>query len=383
MKIAIVHDWLVTFAGSERVLEQMLQCYPQADLFSVVDFLPPEDRALLHGKFAKTTFIQHLPFACRRYRAYFPLMPFAIERLDLSGYDLVISSSHSVAKGVRTAPGQLHIGYIYSPMRYAWDLQEHYLEEAGLNRGLKGLAVRWMLHRMRLWDRRTASGVDSFVGISHYIARRIARAYRREAAVIYPPVDVSYFTLKEEKEDFYLTASRMVSYKMINVIVEAFARFPDKKLVVIGGGPDFDKIARNASPNVEMLGYKPREVLRDYMQRAKAFVFAAEEDFGIVPLEAQACGTPVIAYGRGGASETVIGLEAQAPTGVFFHEQTPEAIAEAVAVFEANSGRFDPARCRDNVLNFSPERFRAEFTGFVEKTREAWSRRLETSYREG
>ena len=376
MKIAIVHDWLVTFAGAERVLEQMLVCYPEADLFSVVDFLAPGERAFLQGKTAKTTFIQHLPFARRKYRSYFPVMPFAIDRLNMSGYDLVISSSHSVAKGVPTAPGQLHIGYIYSPMRYAWDLQEQYLEESGLNHGLKGLAARWMLGRMRRWDKRTARGVDSFVGISHYIAERIRNAYGREAAVIYPPVDIDYFALSEDKEDFYVTASRMVPYKKINLIVSAFGAMPGRKLVVIGDGPDWDKITGSATANVEFLGYQPREVLRDYLQRARAFVFAAEEDFGIVPLEAQACGTPVIAYGKGGVTETVTALDDPGkgpPTGLFFREQSVQTVVDAVEAFEANRDRFQPAACRENVLAFGPARFRAEFTGFVENARAAWA----------
>ncbi len=381
MKVAVVHDWLVTYAGSERVLDQMLQCYPQADLYSVVDFLPPEDRASLQGKFAKTTFIQSLPFARRKYRSYFPVMPFAIERLDLSAYDLVISSSHSVAKGVRTAPDQLHISYIHSPMRYAWDLQEQYLEEAGFNRGLMGLVARWMLGRMRRWDERSASGVDWFICNSDYIARRIARAYQREATVIYPPVDVSYFTIGVAREEFYLTASRMVPYKKIGAIVEAFARLPDKRLVVIGDGPDRDKIARLAPTNVTLLGHQPRAVLRDHMQRARAFLFAAEEDFGIVPLETQACGTPIIAYGKGGALETVRGLEAAEPTGLFFEAQTPEAIADAVLRFEANQSRFSPAACRDNALAFAPERFRAELAAFVEDAWKAWQKRRETAGR--
>jgi glycosyltransferase involved in cell wall biosynthesis len=379
MKVAIVHDWLVTYAGAERALEQILAIYPHADLYSVVDFLPPEDRASLQGKVAKTTFIQHLPFARSRYRAYFPIMPFAIERLNLSAYDMVISSSHSVAKGVRTAPGQLHISYVHSPMRYAWDLQEQYLAEAGLNRGLKGLAARWMLGRMRRWDKRTASGVDWFVCNSDYIARRIARAYQREATVIYPPVDVSYFTLKDAKEEFYLTASRMVPYKKIGTIVEAFARLPDKRLVVIGDGPERDKIARLAPGNVTLLGHQPRAVLRDHMQRARGFLFAAEEDFGIVPLEAQACGTPVIVYGKGGALETVRGLEAAEPTGLFFEAQTPEAIADAVLRFESNQSRFSSAACRENALAFAPERFRAEFAAFVEDAWKAWRARRETA----
>lgn len=379
MKVAIVHDWLVTYAGAERALEQILAIYSQADLYSVVDFLPAEDRFMLQGRVPRTSFIQSLPFARRRYRSYLPLMPLAVKWFDLSGYDLVISSSHAVAKGVSTGPGQLHVSYVYTPMRYAWDLREQYLAESGLDRGLKGLLARRMLDRMRAWDAGTARGVDCFAAISHYIARRIETSYGREATVIYPPVDVSYFTLGEAREDFYLTASRMVPYKKIGAIVEAFTRLTDKRLVVIGDGPERDKIARLAPDNVTLLGHQPREVLRDHMRRARAFLFAAEEDFGIVPLEAQACGSPVIAYGKGGALETVRGLEAAEPTGLFFEAQTPEAIAEAVRRFEANLSRFSPAACRDNALAFAPERFRAEFAAFVEDAWKAWRARRETT----
>lgn len=379
MKVAIVHDWLVTYAGAERALEQILAIYSQADLYSVVDFLPAEDRSMLQGRVPRTSFIQSLPFARRRYRSYLPLMPLAVKRFDLSGYDLVISSSHAVAKGVSTGPGQLHVSYVYTPMRYAWDLREQYLAESGLDRGLTGLLARWMLERMRAWDAGTARGVDYFAAISHYIARRIETSYGREAAVIYPPVDVSYFTIGEASEEFYLTASRMVPYKKIGAIVEAFARLPDKRLVVIGDGPERDKIARLAPANVTLLGHQPRAVLRDHMQRARGFLFAAEEDFGIVPLEAQACGTPVIAYGKGGALETVRGLEAAEPTGLFFEAQTPEAIADAVRRFEANRSRFAPAACRENALAFAPERFRAEFSAFVEDAWKTWRAWRETT----
>ncbi|MDR6356182.1 glycosyltransferase involved in cell wall biosynthesis [Pseudomonas psychrotolerans] len=241
MKIAIVHDWLVTFAGAERVLAELFEIWPEADLFSVIDFLSDEDRAHLKGKHATTTFIQRLPQAKKRYQTYLPLMPHAIEQLDLSGYDLIISSSHAVAKGVLTGPDQLHISYVHSPIRYAWDLQHQYLKEAGLNTGLKGKLARIILHYVRIWDQRTAAGVDAFVANSHFIARRISKAYRREAKVIYPPVDISRFTPAGGKDDFYLTASRMVPYKRMPMIVEAFSAMPDKKLVVIGAGPEFEK----------------------------------------------------------------------------------------------------------------------------------------------
>lgn len=339
--VALIHDWLTTYAGAERVLEQMLTVYAQADLFAVCDFLPPEQRAFLQGRVPQTSFIQRLPLAARRYRGYLPLMPLAIEQLDVSSYDVVLSSSHAVAKGVLTGPQQLHVSYVHSPIRYAWDLQHQYLREAQLQHGLKSMLARLSLHYMRLWDVRTANGVDAFIANSRFIARRIAKVYRRPARVIYPPVEVEAFSLREQKEDFYLTASRMVPYKKMPLIVEAFAAMPDKRLVVIGDGPELARCKAVAAPNVELLGYQPFEVLRDYMQRARAFVFAAEEDFGITPVEAQACGTPVIAFGRGGACETIVGLDAAAPlpaaggaapTGLFFAESRWRRCAQRCSV---------------------------------------------------
>jgi glycosyltransferase involved in cell wall biosynthesis len=363
MRIAFVHEWLVTYAGSERVLEQMLTCFPDADLFSLIDFLPEADRFHILNKSVRTTFIQRLPFAKTKYRQYLPLMPLAIEQLDVSGYDVVISSNHAVAKGVITGPDQLHICMCYSPIRYAWDLQHQYLSESGLDSGLKGWIAKWMLHKIRLWDARSEKGVDHFIAISRFIARRIWKVYRRDSAVIYPPVDVESFVLKEQKEDFYLAASRMVPYKKMELIVEAFLAMPYKKLIVIGDGPDFAKIRAKAGPNVTLMGYQEFEVLRDYMQRAKAFIFAAEEDFGIAPIEAQACGTPVIAYAKGGATETIKGLECADPTGVFFETQTVAAIVDAVARFEKIV--ISPRACRDNAMRFSVDRFLKEFAEFV------------------
>lgn len=367
LKIAIIHDWLVTYAGAERVLEQMINVFPQADLFSIIDFLPDNQRGFIQNKKVQTSFIQKLPFAKKKYRQYLPLMPLAIEQFDLSSYDIIISSSHAVAKGVLTGPDQIHISYVHTPIRYAWDLQHQYLKESGLDKGLKGWIIKLFLHNIRIWDYRTANGVDEFIANSKFIARRIKKVYRREATVIYPPVDVSTFTVRETKENFYLTASRMVPYKKIDLIVETFSGLPDKKLIVIGDGPDFKKIRAKAKSNVEFLGYQPSTVLKDYMQRAKAFVFAAEEDFGIMPVEAQACGTPVIAYGKGGALETVCGLSTAKPTGVFFLEQTSSALAEAVVYFEKNRDKFTPENCRNNALRFSVERFQAEFRDFVEE----------------
>lgn len=366
MKIAIVHDWLVTYAGAEKVLEQMLEVFPEADLFSLVDFLDEKERGFIKNKEVTTTFVQKLPFAKKKYRNYLPLMPLAIEQLDLSKYDVILSSSHAVAKGVLTGPDQLHISYVHSPIRYAWDLQHQYLKEANLEKGLKGLMTKSILHKIRNWDYRTANGVDYFIGNSRFIGRRIWKAYRRESEVIYPPVDITAFTLHEQKEDFYMTASRMVPYKKIDLIVEAFVKMPDKKLIVIGDGPDFEKIKRKAKENVQLLGYQSFEVLRDHMQRAKGFVFAAEEDFGITPVEAQACGTPVITYGKGGATETVLDLNHDKPTGLFFKEQTVESIVEKINEFEKNYNKFNPSNCRENAIRFSPERFREEIKNSID-----------------
>jgi glycosyltransferase involved in cell wall biosynthesis len=363
VRVAIVHDWLVTYAGAERVLEQIVACFPDADLFSVVDFL--DDRSFLRGKPVTTSFIQKLPKARTKYRAYLPLMPIAIEQLDVSAYDVVISSSHAVAKGVLTGPDQVHISYVHSPIRYAWDLQHQYLQQSKLTSGPKSALARLILHYMRNWDIRTSNSVDTFVANSQFIARRIRKVYQREAHVIFPPVDVDAFVLNEQKEDFYLTASRMVPYKKIDLIVEAFTRMPQRRLVVIGDGPDMRKIRAKATPNVEIMGYQPFKVLQDKMQRAKAFVFAAEEDFGISVVEAQACGTPVIAYGKGGALETVRDLSSARPTGMFFDEQRAESIIAAVEAFDAHATRFVAADCRANAERFSAAHFRERFFAHV------------------
>jgi len=365
LRVAIVHEWFVDRSGSERVVEQILNIVPQADLYAVVDFLPEDLRWFIRHKPVRTTFIQQLPGARKRYRSYLPLMPLAIEQHDLSSYDVVVSSSHAVAKGVLTGPDQLHISYVHSPMRYAWDLQHQYLKEAGLDRGMKAWLARWVLHRARSWDYRTANGVDHFVANSAFIARRIWKTYRREATVIYPPVDTANFALEENKEDYYLTASRMVPYKKVGVIVDAFARMPDKKLVVIGDGPEYAKVVAKGKANVAFLGYQGHRDLRRYMERARAFVFAAEEDFGITPVEALACGTPVLAYGKGGALESVRGLDQPHPTGLFFGEQTPEAIVDAVERFEVLRCRIDPIDCRKRAEQFSQERFVQEFRALM------------------
>lgn len=369
MKIAIVHDWLVTYAGAEKCLEQMINIFPEADLYALVDFLDEDNRDFIKHKKVTTSFIQKLPKAKTKYRSYLPLMPLAIEQLDLSKYDLIISSSHCVAKGIITGPNQVHISYIYSPVRYAWDLQHQYLKETGLDKGLKGWLAKIILHYIRLWDLRTINSVDHFIAISEFIKKRVWKYYRREADIIYPPVDVEAFEFCDKKEDFYLTASRMVPYKKMDLIVEAFTKMPDKKLVVIGDGPDFAKIQKIAQgrSNIQLMGYQPFSVLKDHMQRAKAFVFVAEEDFGITPVEAQACGTPVIAYGRGGALETVRGLDIKDnPTGVFFYKQDKDNLIKAINSFENNIEKIRFKDCRENALKFSSDNFKARLKEYID-----------------
>jgi len=364
MKVAIVHDWLVVYGGSERVLEQIIDCFPDADLFSLVDFLA--ERSCLRGKPVHTSFIQKLPFAKKHYRNYLPLMPIAVEQLDLSSYDLVISSSHAVAKGVLTGPNQLHVSYVHSPIRYAWDLQHQYLKEAGLDRGLKSLCARALLHYIRNWDARSANGVDHMIANSGFVGRRINKVYRRNSTILHPPVALDRFLLATNKEDFYVTASRMVPYKRIDLIVKAFSQTPHRQLVVIGDGPEMKKVAALAGPNVHILGYQPFDVLHDHLQRAKGFVFAAEEDFGIAVVEAQACGTPVIAYGRGGALESVRLLGIPQPTGIFFETQTVEALLDALERFENSIEHYTPANCRSNAERFSEQDFRDSFKSLLE-----------------
>lgn len=369
MKVAVVCDWLVVYAGAEKVLEQILNIYPEADLFALVDFLDKDKRNFIQNKKVTTTFIQKLSKAKTKYRNYLPLMPLAIEQLDLSKYDLVISSSHCVAKGILTGPNQVHISYVHSPIRYAWDLQHQYLKEAGLTKGLKGWIAKIILHYMKIWDTRTSNGVDYFIANSEFVAKRIWKCYRRKADVIYPPVDVEAFEYCDKKDDFYLTASRMVPYKKMDLMVEAFTKMPDKKLIVIGDGPDFDKIQKIAEGhnNIKLMGYQPFKVLKEHMQKAKAFVFAAEEDFGITPVEAQACGTPVIAYGRGGALETVRGLSIKDnPTGVFFDKQDKESLIKVINYFEDNKEKIRFKDCRENALSFSIDNFKCILKKYVD-----------------
>jgi glycosyltransferase involved in cell wall biosynthesis len=362
VKTAIVHEWLVNYAGSERCVESFTNIWKDAPVFALVDFLNEDERKIiLKGKKAQTSFIQKLPFARTQHRKYLPLFPLAIEQFDLNGYDLVLSSSHAVAKGVLTNSYQLHICYCYTPMRYAWDLYHVYLKEAGLLSGISGLTAKMILHKLRTWDIISSNRVDHFIAISNHISKRIKKTYNRDSIVIYPPVDVHLFESRSDKEDFYLTASRMVSYKRIDVIVDAFSAMPDKKLVVIGDGPEMKKIKSKAGKNIEILGYQAFDSLKSYMQKAKAFIFAAEEDFGIIVVEAMACGTPVIAFNKGGASEIVNDNN----LGVLFKHQSPESVKEAVLKFETVQDKFDPSIIRAHSLQFGRNIFEEKLNQFI------------------
>jgi glycosyltransferase involved in cell wall biosynthesis len=360
-RIAVVHEWLLDYAGSERVLREMLDMLPQADLFTLIDRPDDELRAAIPRRAKGTTFLQYFPRPRQWLRYYVPLMPRAIESLDVSAYDIVISSSHAVAKGFLTAPRQLHISYVHTPMRYAWDMEQDYLRAAGLERGPLGWAARTSLRRLRRWDARSAEGVDVMLANSAHVAERIRRHYGRDAEVIYPPVDVNAFPLQEQKDGFYLTVSRLEAYKRFDLLLAAFARMPARRLVLGGDGPEMARLKAAAPPNVELRGRLPAAELCTQMQRARAFLFAGVEDFGIVMAEAQACGTPVIGFARGGAAEIV----RDGVTGVLFSEQTPEAIVDAVTRSEAR--RFAPAVCRENALRFDRSRFRQRFQEVLER----------------
>jgi len=372
-RVACVHEWLTEWGGSEDCLAQILQCFPQARLFATIDYLAARDRERLGNRPVSTTFLQRAPWVRTRFWNYLPVTGLAVETHDVGDAELVISSSHAFAKGVITRADQLHVSYVYSPMRYAWDLHHQYLRDYRLERGAKSMLARLIFHRLRMWDRQTANNVDLFIGISHHVRERIWRCYRRPARVIYPPVRVDKFALQERKEDFYVTVSRLVSYKRIDIMLDAFRATPSRKLVVIGDGPEMATLKSRCPPNVTLLGYQPQEVVAKHLQAARAFVFAAHEDFGISPVEAQACGTPVIAYGVGGSLETVRGLgRRDSPTGIFFPEQTGASLAQAVEAFESAGTVFDPDACRAWAERFSEPRFRDEFSQAVAQAWDLW-----------
>lgn len=360
MRVALVHEWLLTHGGSEEITGQLCRLFPEADIYTLVSDPVPSLRALIGERRIVTSWLQKVPSATRSHRRLLPLMPRAIESFDLAGYDLVISVSHAVAKGVRTAKGQPHLNICCSPIRYAWDLEEQYLAEAGMSRGVRGFAARAVLARIRRWDKATANRPTQILAISRFIGERIKRVWGRDSGVLYPPVATEYFTpdvAVPRASNLYVTASRMVPYKRMPLIVQAFAEMPTRRLVVIGDGPEMAKVRAAATPNVTVLGQVGRETLRDWLRRARGFVFAAEEDFGIAPVEALACGTPVVGYGKGGVRETVL----VPSTGSYFESQSVAAIGTAVRELEVglDAGVISASACRAQAERFSEAEFAA------------------------
>ena len=366
-KYALVHEWLTPKAtgGSELVVKEILK-YIDSDLYALIDFESINPESYLYGRSIGTTFLQHLPLARNGVQKYLPLLPLAIEQLDLREYDVILSSSHAVAKGILTSPHQLHICYCHTPMRYAWDLTFDYLNNSSMGKGIPGIFTKYLLHRLREWDVISANRVDYFIANSQHTARRIWRCYRRQAKVIYPPVDLERFSFQAEKEEFYLTVSRLVSYKKVSLIVEAFNQL-QKPLVIIGDGIELDKIRQLANTNVQVLGFQSHDIVEKYMEKAKAFVYTACEDFGIALVEAQACGTPVIAYQGGGASEIVKDIRQypETGTGLLFNSQKAESIVEAVKTFEKYNSQLNPENCRLQASNFESTIFKKSYLRFL------------------
>lgn len=363
MRIAFVHDWLVVCGGAEKVTREILRTF-DADVFALMDVLNEEDRAfILGGKRAGTTFVQHLPFVRSRYRHYLPLFPLAIERLDLRGYDLIISASYAVAKGVRKRPGQVHVCYIHTPMRYAWFRQEDHLKDHGMT-GLKAMMARAILERIRAWDLGTNAGVDRFIANSANVARRVKAFYGRDADVLLPPVDTGLFTLYEGPREHYLSASRLVPYKRVDHVIEAFRSMPERSLLVAGDGPERARLQATAPANVTFLGHVQQARLNELLQRSRALITAADEDLGLTPLEAQACGTPTIALGKGGYLETV----KEGCSGLFFDTDAPGDIARAVQRFEEAAPMGTPSELRAAMLKYDVTHFRERFKKLVEQT---------------
>jgi glycosyltransferase involved in cell wall biosynthesis len=384
MKVALVHDWFQTNSGAERVFSAILNSFRQEsipekvhltlppmpftipttglDVFSLFDFLNEQERSeVMNGMSSRTSFIQSIPYAKKYYRHFLPLFQLAIGRFDLSQYDLILSSSWAVAKSVKKKPGQLHVCYCHTPMRYIWDMEEFYLDSiTGLSKSLVPL-IRRHFRTLRDWDKKTSVDVDFFMANSGFVAERIKRIYHKESAIIYPPVNTRAFIPSGNPQgDYYITVSRLVEYKNTKMIVEA-AKQLNIKLLIIGEGPLLKKIKRYASEQIKVLGYCDQPTLVNYLQHAKAYIAASEEDFGIAAVEAQACGIPVIAYSKGGFKETVI----EGKTGIFFDRQTVESVKQGILDFENAPEPFDRLAIRRNALRFSEELFNEKFTAFL------------------
>ena len=363
LKVAIVHDWFTVDGGAEKVCREIINMYPSADIFSLIDFLSDTDRAtILNGKKSNTSIIQKFPFAKKYYRYYLPWFPYAIEQIDLTHYDLIISSSYAVAKGVLTHSNQIHVCYCHSPMRYLWDLYFSYIPKTKWSNFPLAYFMRHYISKLRQWDVISSNRVDTFVANSENIAKRIKKVYRRDSIVVYPPLFTDKFKLVTQKEDYYVSASRLVPYKKVELAIQAFKKLPNKRLKVIGDGPELVKLKQLAkgSKNIEILGYLEQADFSRVLGNAKAFINSSYEDFGIAPVEAQACGTPVIAYAKGGVLETTL----ENKTAIYFYEQTPEAIIKAIDQFELTN-LWAPEAIHKYATSFNNERFAREFTKVI------------------
>lgn len=370
-RVGYVHEWLTDWGGSEDVVRSMLAARRGEALFATIDFLSDADRVKFGGTPIRTTFLQKLPGMRKGFWNYLPLTPLAVETHHLRGADIIVSSSHAFAKGVLTTAEQLHVSYVHSPMRYAWDLHHEYLADYRLDRGVKGLLARYMFHRLRQWDRQAANNVDLFLANSRHVQRRIWRAYRRPSIVLHPPVAVSEFKFESCKSDHYVSVSRLVSYKRIDLLLDAFRQMPQRRLVVIGDGPEAPRLQAMCPPNVQLLGRQPHEVVQQHLGSARAFLFAAQEDFGISPVEAQACGTPVIAYGVGGSRETVRDLRtAGRPTGLLFERQSVDSLCAAIEAFDRAC--IDPYACREWAETFDEQLFQSRYVQLLDRAWDAW-----------
>ncbi|MDD5194102.1 MAG: glycosyltransferase [Candidatus Omnitrophica bacterium] len=370
MKVALVHDWLTGMRGGEKVLEVLCELFPQSQIFTLLHKKGTLS-STIEGMPIKTSFLQFFPSIEQNYRNYLPFFPLAIESFDFKGFDLIISSSHCVAKAAKAPKGAKHFCYCHAPMRYVWNFFDQYF---GAYPAWKKGFIKFISKDLRRWDRRTVARVDEFIANSETVRKRIRDIYNRKASVIYPPVDVEQFTIDTnvKRGDFYLCVSALVPYKRIGIVIDAFNEMRDKRLIIVGDGNSRSELEkRKISDNISFKGWvKPEDLLSLY-RKARAFVYAAEEDFGIAPVEAQAAGLPVIAYGAGGVSETVIPLNGtyrrDAPTGVFFFEQKPEALIAAIEEFERREKELSPILMRQNALRFSRESFKNNIREFLEK----------------
>ncbi len=358
MKLAIIHEWLNIYGGSERLLAEILGMYPQANLHALIHNNQNLVGTPLEDVDVKTSFLQNIPRVEHLYRGLLPLMPFAIERMNVRKYDVVLSISHAVVHGIKTSKEQIHISYVCTPMRYAWHLQDDYLHLHHLDKPLIGTAARLALSLLRRWDRESASRADHLLAISHWTAQKIQQAWGRESHVIYPPVNVERFSPAKEREDFYIHVSRLVPYKMTAEIIRAFNELK-LPLIIIGDGPEKSHLQKIAKENIKLLGHQSDEVVTDLLNRAKAFVYMAVEDFGIAMVEAQAAGCPVIAYGKGGAVEIVRDGE----TGLLFQDQSSRSLSEAVLQFQKME--LSGEASKENASRFSSKRFREEFSVYM------------------